>query len=752
MFFPLPKRDAYRGARFYRANLPNALRTVPVTTVPLLQKAGVLPKRFIQPQNKKYRRAVAEQSPAFNFVPVAQFGDEELATKARSALSASWTGKGRFQAASRVVGGRALCLALKYSSNVDGNVYRDVERHVDALEAKCKRLDEKNKVKRNEAAAGAVEPLKKGQLRRSQPAKTPILLSIKNKINELAHIDMAVLDLPPRLSKWPAIASTSSQSRRAVMLDPVVRAADHSILTRRLNPRADARVFFEHAEAPELVQNFLKAHERVGGGSTGRQPIARGIRMAFYLSAVFLHNSGATTSRVEQAVRTAESVSRLYSEQWRAANIDRFNKDATVNWSLGLVEHVAVILNRLASRLEAEYGVSPSQYCALLSDKHRVKTRKKLAGVRAYSKFMIDIVFVVNLALSTGWRPGRFISLELLDESEWEMRRDGRGRRARGETVLVKRFLSHHGKHSWMLHTNGGKGARSSATSKESNALFTIDIISKEPSSLFHLHELCDKVEKAHAILTMDEEGEPVIRQYQDSKQATRTSHSLIVKTRSKHFKFNGAPMQCPPYLRASFADGLDSVSADGEGGAFSTHVTNSLMHIVRSLATTGLETLCRFSLPNVVLRTELGLGPDAIRVLERFAAMEDLRLTIYDIRRARDTAYLSALECAKAWRNLGAPDGQSLVHACEALLAQHLSLTDHSLAVAKRYYCQYGLVESRQFSMDAKRIKKKGFKVPVLSGDRDTFQLYIRNAGWLLLYKWNEEGLVSWEHTKKRK
>ena len=201
MFSPLPKRDAYRGARFYRASLPNALRTVPVTTVPLLQKAGVLPKRFIQPQNKKYRRAVAEQSPAFNFVPVAQFGDEELATKARSALSASWTGKGRFQAASRVVGGRALCLALKYSSNVDGNVYRDVERHVDALEAKCKRLDEKNKVKRNEAAAGAVEPLKKGQLRRSQPAKTPILLSIKNKLNELAHIDMAVLDLPPRLSK-----------------------------------------------------------------------------------------------------------------------------------------------------------------------------------------------------------------------------------------------------------------------------------------------------------------------------------------------------------------------------------------------------------------------------------------------------------------------------------------------------------------------------------------------------------------------
>ena len=84
MFSPLPKRDAYRSARFYRASLPNALRTVPVTTVPLLQKAGVLPKRFIQPQNKKYRRAVAEQSPAFNFVPVAQFGDEELATKARS--------------------------------------------------------------------------------------------------------------------------------------------------------------------------------------------------------------------------------------------------------------------------------------------------------------------------------------------------------------------------------------------------------------------------------------------------------------------------------------------------------------------------------------------------------------------------------------------------------------------------------------------------------------------------------------------
>ena len=119
------------------------------------------------------------------------------------------------------------------------------------------------------------------------------------------------------------------------MLDPVVRAADHGILTKRLDPNGSARSFFEHAEAPELVQNFLKAHERVGGGSTGRQPIARGLRTAFYLSAVVLHNTGATTSCVEQAVRTAESVARLYSEQWRAANIDRFNKDVTVYWSLG---------------------------------------------------------------------------------------------------------------------------------------------------------------------------------------------------------------------------------------------------------------------------------------------------------------------------------------------------------------------------------------------------------------------------------
>ena len=144
MFTPLPKTDSYRVSSggvcisthyvpFFRSSVPNALRTVPVTTVPHLQTAGVLPKRFVLPQNKLYRQAVAEQSPAFNFVSVNDFGDEFLTAKARDALSASWTGRGRFQAASRVVGGRALCLALKYASSVDGNVYRDMERHVDAL-------------------------------------------------------------------------------------------------------------------------------------------------------------------------------------------------------------------------------------------------------------------------------------------------------------------------------------------------------------------------------------------------------------------------------------------------------------------------------------------------------------------------------------------------------------------------------------------------------------------------------------------
>ena len=329
-----------------------------MTTVPHLQTAGVLPKRFVLPQNKLYRQAVAEQSPAFNFVSVNEFGDELLAAKARYALSASWTGKGRFQAASRVVGGRALCLALKYASSVDGNVYRDMERHVDALELKCK-VGRQRKGEAQQQRRGRRKGFKQEDPVEENPAcKYAPSAFHSNRLDELAQTDMAVFDLPPRLSKWPPSWACSPEQGKQSCLIRRSRGR-HGILTKRLDPNAGARSFFEHAEAPELVQNFLKAHERVGGGSTGRQPIARGLRTAFYLSAVVLHNTGANTSCVEQAVRTAESVARLYSQQWRAANIDRFNKDVNVYWSLGLVEHMAFILNRLASRLEAEYGVSP---------------------------------------------------------------------------------------------------------------------------------------------------------------------------------------------------------------------------------------------------------------------------------------------------------------------------------------------------------------------------------------------------------
>ena len=112
--------------------------------------------------------------------------------------------------------------------------------------------------------------------------------------------------------------------------------------------------------------------------------------------------------------------------------------------------------------------------------------------------------------------------------------------------------------------------------------------------------------------------------------------------------------------------------------------------------------------------------------VIEKFENYED-------IRRARDTAMLSMMECAKAWRNVGGEQGSTLVCACQSLLERHLKLTGHSLAVCKQHYQQYGSVEVSQIHTDAKRIKARGFKQPALwSGDslESSVQKYLRLTG----------------------
>ena len=215
--------------------------------------------------------------------------------------------------------------------------------------------------------------------------------------------------------------------------------------------------------------------------------------------------------------------------------------------------------------------------------------------------------------------------------------------------------------------------------------------------------------------------------------------------------------MPCPPYARASFADGIDSAGAEGEGGLFSSYFTDTLTRMMKALASAqGIAFVFKCKLTRPILLSSLRFTesqqPLVQAVIGRFGRRDDLRLSLYDIRRARDTSFLAAVECAKAWRNVGGSDGSVLVQACESLLQTHLKLTGHSLTVAKQHYQQYGSIESAQYLADAKSIKRRGFSLPTLADSSETsFQKFIRFTGWLTLFQWSQNGDVSWKPRPSR-
>ena len=64
-------------------------RTLPVTALPFLAGAGVLPKKWGEPESKAYVRDVATNAHPFRFVSPKNFGDEALANAAHTCLKKS---------------------------------------------------------------------------------------------------------------------------------------------------------------------------------------------------------------------------------------------------------------------------------------------------------------------------------------------------------------------------------------------------------------------------------------------------------------------------------------------------------------------------------------------------------------------------------------------------------------------------------------------------------------------------------------
>ena len=87
MFAALEAQHAFKGTTCFRAHSPkDRARTVPVTALPFLAGAGVLPKKWGEPESKSYVRDVATNAHPFRFVSPKNFGDEALANAARKCL------------------------------------------------------------------------------------------------------------------------------------------------------------------------------------------------------------------------------------------------------------------------------------------------------------------------------------------------------------------------------------------------------------------------------------------------------------------------------------------------------------------------------------------------------------------------------------------------------------------------------------------------------------------------------------------
>jgi hypothetical protein len=69
MFAALEAQHAFKGTTCFRAHAPKErARSVPVTALPFLAGAGVLPKKWSEPESKAYVRDVATNAHPFRFV------------------------------------------------------------------------------------------------------------------------------------------------------------------------------------------------------------------------------------------------------------------------------------------------------------------------------------------------------------------------------------------------------------------------------------------------------------------------------------------------------------------------------------------------------------------------------------------------------------------------------------------------------------------------------------------------------------
>ena len=286
MFMALEPQHAFKGTTCFRAHAPKErARTVPVTALPFLSGAGVLPKKWCEPESKAYVRDVATNAHPFRFVSPKNFGDEALATAARKCLKKEWgrASKSRYQQSGRVVSLRSLLLALKHKNSTDPELFRSLTLH-GVARTLCAELDNEDAKKKRDAAkankkiAGhivkvesegtrkAVAPEQRGnnevkkrpQLKMKQP-RCALVKAVEVYMKKLCDIKLDTAVIPKEIGECSILHTMTPKQRKVTCVSIMKRVADHGINTGRLGAdMKDASVFFRLPELPQMIEVFIE--------------------------------------------------------------------------------------------------------------------------------------------------------------------------------------------------------------------------------------------------------------------------------------------------------------------------------------------------------------------------------------------------------------------------------------------------------------------------------------------------------------
>lgn len=286
----------------------------------------------------------------------------------------------------------------------------------------------------------------------------------------------------------------------------------------------------------------------------------------------------------------------------------------------------------------------------------------------------------------------------------------------------------------------------------EYRSLWTHDRDTWQPGGLAGMHRAFEHAFDAYEVLQTDlQTFERVDRRFDGVDGSLVDTKALLHRQRSGEFTRNGKPSLNPPYLAGNYRSGnlSASQSALGEGPAYSTFFTSTLAAVFHGLASKdGLHHLFGINFPRPIKNQHLKVGPTA-NAMVQYLHWNDLKLGIYDLRRANDSRYFAAVNAAEKIAERTGND--TAVKYARSRLERHLKLTDHSETIADTFYNQSGvddqLIDFGTGLANAfaeSQCLDKLFARPLSPKElANTVRLSHRGQGLRAIRQWVDQGLI---------